>query len=247
MKKTILASVLLTGLSLQSHAAEMPNLLGAGKAVFTGWDGSVEAGATFSNGNTEEKEYKLNLKAKKDGEAKKWGYKFEAYAEGEENQGVTTEEEYRGLAQARFNVSDVNYVFGELTYLNDRFEGYEMRMAETLGYGHKFYNTDIFKLSGEVSLGMRQTDFTDGTDENSFITKFSVDAVYKFAENLSFVENLDIGIAESTSVYSESSIKVDFTKAFYGKVSYEVEYNSDVPATARETDTTFGFKLGYSF
>lgn len=245
MKKLVLTSVLLSGVSLEAMAVEQ--IMNAGKAVFTGWSGDVEAGGTFSNGNTEEKEYNLNLDVQKDGEAKKWGYKFEAYAEGEETNNVTTEEEYRTLVQARYNVSDVNYMFGELTYLNDRFEGYKMRLTETLGYGHKFYNTEIFKMSGEVSLGMRQTEFTDETDENSFITKFALDASYRFAENLSFVEDLDIGVAESTSVLSESAIKVDFTKNLYGKVAYEVEYNSDVPEGTKETDTTLSFKVGYSF
>jgi putative salt-induced outer membrane protein len=245
MKKFILASTLLTSLSMQAVAME--NLVNAGKDILTGWKGDIEAGATFSNGNDEEKEYNLDLKVQKEGDAQKWGYKFEAYAEGEEKKGVTTDEEYRALIQARYNVSETGYVFGEFAYLNNRFEGYKSRTTETVGYGHKFYNNEEFKLSGEVSLGMRQTEFTDETDENSFITKLSADAMYKINPQLSLVQELEIGLSESTTLLSETALKYDFTSNFYGKLAYELESNSDVPAGTKETDTTIGFKIGYSF
>lgn len=228
-------------------AMAMESIVNAGKDMFTGWTGEIEAGATFSNGNDEEKDYALDLKVQKEGDAQKWGYKFEAYAEGEEKNGKTTDEEYRGAFQARYNLSNINYVFGELTYLNSRFDGFDSRVTETVGYGHKFFNNEEFKLSGEVSLGMRQTEFTDGTDENSFITKLSADAMYKINDNLSLIEELEIGLSESTTILSETALKVDFTESLYGKLFYEIEYNSEVPAGKKDTDTTFGFKVGYSF
>ncbi|MAF31299.1 MAG: hypothetical protein CMF60_03745 [Magnetococcales bacterium] len=245
MKKLILTSVLLSGTTFNAFAME--KFIDAGVNVFTGWTGDIEAGATVSNGNDEEKDYSLDLDVKKDGEAQKWGYKFEAHAEGEEENGVTIDEEYRALLQARYNLSELNYVFGEFTYLNDRFEGYESRMTETLGYGHKFYNTESFQLEGEVSVGMRQTQFTDGTDENSAIAKLSADMMYKLNGHLAIEEDFEIGFADSTTMLSETALKVDFTKSFYGKLFYEIEYNSDVPEDTKETDTTFGFKVGYSF
>lgn len=247
--KTILATALLSCAAFPAMSAEnfLVAGLNAGKEVFTGWAGNVEAGATLSNGNKEEKEFNLDLKAQKEGDAKKWGYKVEAYAESEEEENKTIDEEYRASFQARYNISDVRYAFGEFSYLNDRFEGYKQRLTETFGYGYKFSNTEQFKLSGEVSVGARQTKFTNDKNENSFVAKLSVDAMYKFNDNVAFVEDFELALANGTNMLSESAIKVNFTESFYGKTFYKVEYNSDVPANTKETDTTLGFKLGYSF
>ena len=43
----------------------------------------------------------------------------------------------RGGGRSRYNLTDQNYIFGQASWLTDRYNGYQQRDVFTAGYGHR--------------------------------------------------------------------------------------------------------------
>ena len=216
-------------------------------SLFEGWNKNIEAGATYSSGNTEEETTNVAIKLNKEGSVQQWGHTIKLAAKSSKDDGVRNEEEYRAATQSRFNTTEDDYKFIELEYIKDRFSGYDYRMSENIGQGKKFYDTENFKLAGEASLGLRQTEDTNGSKDNSMLVKFAAKANWQINEHVALSEELSVAIADTTITLSETAIKNALSDNLYFKMGLTIEHNSDVPAGTDNTDTTTSINLGYSF
>lgn len=217
------------------------------KSTITGWDGDVAFSASFASGNTEKEEVKGELQLNKEAPAKEWGHTIKASAHSSKENDQQSEEEYRILGQSRFNLSEKDFAFGELEYINDRFGGYQYRISEGVGYGRRFYNNETFKLVGEVSLGARQEKDTSDKTSNNVSSKLSTKAHWHINDNLELHEDLSVVFSDGTLTRSETSLRNDMTDSLYLKVSFVYEHNSDVPDDKESTDTLTSVGVGYRF
>lgn len=210
------------------------------------WSGNVELAANYSSGNTETQDYKAASSITYKAEIWENTIDFNAYSSKEE--GVQNDEEYRVKNQTRYNLSEKDYAFGEIEYVNDRFSGFDMRLTENLGYGYKFYDTDDFKLNGEASLGARQTEDSDGNKENSFLQKLAGQLSWDIHDGVTFTENVALSFAKDTNIFeSESALKTQIMEKTYLKLAFNVEYISDVPDDKENTDTQTSLGVVYEF
>lgn len=213
--------------------------------ITAGWTGEADFGFSFSTGNTEKEDLNFSTKLNKDDGD--WGHTLKAQVYSAKDSDVRNKEEYRVDWQTRRELSKVDYLFGEVGYVNDRFSGFDSRINEGIGYGYKFYDTEEFKLSGEVSIGGRHTKFTTGVKENSALGKLAGKMDWKINDNVSFTEDLSISAADSVIIRSESAIKTALSESLYLKLGFDIEQNNDVPATKDETDTLTKVSVGYKF
>jgi putative salt-induced outer membrane protein len=209
-------------------------------------EGSIELGANVHTGNTEKQAF--NFKGQLDNDFGKWENTAKLVIDlGEENENAT-DEKYALSDQLRYPLSDIDYMFGELSYVNDRFSGYEYRIDELLGYGRKLITENDFKLTGEIALGARQSSLTTGEDENSALGRVGGKLVWNISEHVEFVEDLKISVGgDATITESETSLKSKLNDALYLKVGFDVEHISDVPAGTENTDTVTKVTVGYDF
>ncbi len=232
----------------EAHAAtEIASIApAAGDNADFRWDGNIEFGANVKTGNTDKQQ--LNFVGKLNSYWEKWENTIKATVDlGEENS-VNTDEEYRVKDQIRYPLSELNYSFGELEYVNDRFSGYEYRTSELVGYGHYLIKEDDLTVIGEAGLGARQASLKNGDDENSFLGRGSTKIDWKIAKNISLTEDLTISVgSDSTITESETAIKSKLSESLYLKAGFDIEHISDVPAGRDNTDTTTKITVGYDF
>ncbi len=208
--------------------------------------GSVEAGATFNTGNSEEEQ--INAAAEVTFERGKWENITELSLDTTKANDIRTEEEYRANNQTRYNFSEKDYGFFELDYVKDRFSGFDHRLSESLGYGRHLIKKDNMNLSAEASVGARQTQFTDGEDAESLLGTLSADYDWKFSDDLAFEQRLSASFASDTNIYrSYSAVRSDLTETLFLKLSFDVENFSNVPTDRDSTDTETRLVLGYAF
>jgi len=217
------------------------------KNIEKNWKGSLELGASFATGNTEEETARVEGN---------FEYIFtdkisnivEFSTSTNKNNQIRTEEEYRINNQTKYNLSDKNYSFLELEYINDRFSGQDYRISELLGFGREIYKTDKVELSAEASIGARQTKETNEDVDNSILAKIGGDLSWKISDTLKFGEKLTISTSTASTITKSSSfIKSDLTETLYLKFGVDFEHISEVPAGKENLDTVTKLTVGYDF
>ncbi|MCH2037554.1 MAG: DUF481 domain-containing protein [Rickettsiales bacterium] len=208
--------------------------------------GNIEFGASLETGNTEKDE--LNTNATVSYKKEQWQNITKLKASNGKEDDTRYDEEYRINNQVRFNRSKKDYFFGELEYVNDRFSGFDYRISELAGYGYHLLSTDTMSLSLEASVGGRQSKLSNSETENSFLGKIAQNYAWDINQNLSFEETLGVSLSQDSTITEfEAALKSKITDSLYLKAGFELEHISDVPDTAKNTDTVTSLTIGYDF
>lgn len=210
------------------------------------WKGDIELGVNVSNGNS--KQENANGAFSLTYDATKWSNTLTLKARGSKEDSVRTDEEYRANNQTRYHLSDLNYTFLELEYVNDRFSGFDRRTTENIGYGHYFWKKPRFKLSGEASAGTRQARKTNGETDSNLIQKLSGKMAWNIYDGIDFTQDLNVSFGnDATITESESALKTKAADNLYLKFGVNVEHVSNVPADRKNTDTNTTIGVVYGF
>jgi putative salt-induced outer membrane protein len=210
------------------------------------WNGEAELGLLVTSGNTDTQT--LNARLTIDNTRPKWEHQFRLEAVRTEDSSAITAERYTAFTRSRYLLSQVDYLFGNLRYEDDRFAGYDQRTTEVAGYGRKFYNSDAFKLSAEVGAGARQTDYTTGEQVDEAIVRLGTDLFVALSETSSFKETLFVESGDSnTYTESTSELKLKVNSSLAMKLTLTVKDNSDPPVGNKHTDTETAVTLVYDF
>lgn len=211
------------------------------------YSGKIEGGAGFETGNTESETVNLGAELHYNFSPKIENITTAKAVNSKEND-VRNAEEYRLDNQTRYNLTDKDYAFLELGFVNDRFSGFEYRIDELVGYGRRLIKTNDMTLNGEISAGARQTSLTNGDKESSVLGKVSTDFDWTINQYLSFEQELAATLdSETTIINSDSGLKARMTDALYLKLGVEIENISDVPDGKESTDTRTTVSVGYDF
>jgi putative salt-induced outer membrane protein len=233
------ADTALTDLQANAAAAKA-------NAIKDGWQGSVAFGYLQTTGNSNTTT--LNAKALAGWKSGDWQDAFLFQTLKASADGVVNAESTNLNAQTDYNLSSLNYVFGNVDYLRDVFSGYESRTSEVVGYGHRFLSSDTQQLDLEVGAGARQTRYTDQTSESEPVEQLTGSYLYKFTKTSNFSENLTL-IHGASNTYSQSvsALTVNLAGSFALSVSDTVSHNSTVLPGFKNTDTITAVSLVYSF
>lgn len=215
-------------------------------AVKDGWQGSVAFGYLQTTGNSNTTT--LNAKALAGYKSGDWQDALLFQTLKASQDGVLNAESTNLNAQTDYNLSSLNYLFGNLDYLRDVFSGYERRTSEVVGYGHRLLATDSQQLDVELGVGARQTRYTDQTSEAEPVEQLSGSYLWKFTKTSNFSENLTL-IHGASNTYSQSvtALTANLVGSLALSVSYTVSHNSTVLPGFKNTDTITAMSLVYSF
>lgn len=210
------------------------------------WSGNVKLGYLATTGNTEssslnsgfEINYKLEL----------WEHGARAAAIYSTESKITTAEAYDfGWKSAR-NLTDHDFLFGRLDWRKDRFASIEQQFSQTVGYGRRLIDTDKHQLNGELGVGARQSDLSDGTDESDTIYTGRLTYNWNFSETASFGQAFLVE-AGSSNTFTESvtDLRAQLLGSLALVASYTIRNNSDVLPGSEKTDTRAALSLEYGF
>lgn len=74
-------------------------------------------------------------------------------------------ETYQVGGRSRYNLNPSDYLFGQASWLSDRFNGYDGRSILAAGYGRQILNGPVHSLRLEAGPGVRYDDYHDGGHE----------------------------------------------------------------------------------
>lgn len=230
----VLTSAAFLGLEISAAAADS-------------WKGDAELGILATNGNTKTKN--ITAKGQAVNERDLWRHTLKAEILNSSDTGVTTAERYNASGKSDYKLTEKSFVFGLLTYENDRFSGYDYRTTETLGYGRNIIKSDNLNLDLEAGLGARQSKVTDTGDKlNEGLLHLAGNLGWKLSDTSTFTEELssDVG-KESTVSKSVTGLKTQIMGNLASKITYTAKYTTKVPSSVRQFDTETAVTLVYSF
>lgn len=237
-------------------------LVAAGAALITSFSahaepfsGEAELGWVSTSGNSESDNLTFKAKANKSYGKVSHHVVLEALNSSNTSAGVKNRsaERYLFNYKADYAVSEKGYVFGSINYENDRFSGYDHRVSELLGYGHKFHDNETLKTSAEISIGARQSELSfadiDGnTSEDEAVVKALGNLAWTVTDTTQFTEELSIEAGEESTISkSVSGLKVNINSSLAMKLTYTIKHTSEVPVGTRKTDSERVVTLVYSF
>lgn len=216
------------------------------KTYWQRWSGEIGGGLNIENGNTKSNSIETDVRGKYEGDV--WSDLIELESNYRKENNVRTRENYRAYNRLDRNLNEKEFIFLGLLYEKDSFAGYDQRTSETVGYGRKVIERENMNLEVLGSVGMRQTEYTDNTDENEMIVQPEARFKWQITPTLGFGQNLSFTIGEENTV---TRSRTELTNQLIGnlnlRLQLDVENNSDVPDGTKKTDTNFSANLVYKF
>ena len=210
------------------------------------WAGKALLGYLATSGNTDNSN--LNSAFEISYTRNDWMHRFKASAISATEDEATTAEAYEAGWKSERNLSERNYLFGQLDWRKDRFSGYDTQFSQTVGYGRRLIDQEKHQLHAEIGAGARQSDLADGTEESEMVLRGGLDYTWKLSETAAFAQILTVE-SGSENTYTESVTKL--SAALVGNLalvaSYTIKNNSDVPPLTEKTDRFTAVSLEYTF
>jgi Putative salt-induced outer membrane protein len=157
-------------------------------------------------------------------------------------------ETYQVGGRSRYNMTDYDYLFGQASWLTDRFNGYRQRDVFTAGYGRQIYNGPVHSLRFEFGPGVRYDEYTDGETKTQPLGYASATYAWQMTDTTRFTQGVSVFGADDTTLNSETALDVAINDNFGLKVAYNLTWNSQPPSSApehtdRRTTVTLGYKM----
>jgi putative salt-induced outer membrane protein len=163
--------------------------------------------------------------------------------------GQRTEERITGSYRARrdFGKSPI-FAFGLLSYERDKFQGIDRRFTQAVGAGYQIFDKDRFEWEVAAGPALRQTVFVDAKDEQLFAALATTKLEWEISDTLTFNQKAELVLDSDTSSFSSTT---SLTSKIYGrlsgKISFDVDLESNPPPGNGELDTYSRLSLTYAF
>ncbi|MFM7377567.1 MAG: YdiY family protein [Erythrobacter sp.] len=188
----------------------------------------------------------------------KWRHRLTGRADYQRAGGVTTREQYLARYEPNVNVSDSFYVYALAQYEADRFQGFDARYAISGGMGYQAVKDKDVQLSLKAGPAYRVSEFSDGRSESRIAGLLALDFDWQITDRLKLTQDTNavaetggsaIAIIDSrnTSIDLVTGLDAAIAKKLKARFSYAVEYDSNPPPGAVQTDTLSRVTLIYDF
>lgn len=210
------------------------------------WHSEVELGFVQTGGNTQTRT--LNTKGEAVRDAETWRTTLKAAALATSDRQATTAEKYSASLQQDYKFSERGYIFGRFGFETDRFDGFTRRLSETLGYGRILFNSDAINWKFEIGGGARQTTYTNLTQKNEMVGRSLTEIKWEINDASSLTQELKSeGGSNGFVSNSTTALQHKLNSRLSSKISYGLQYTSQVPVGTQKTNTEMAVTLVWSY
>jgi putative salt-induced outer membrane protein len=211
------------------------------------WQGDAELGILNTSGNT--KTSSITAKGQAVNDREHWKHTLKVESLSSSQSGTTTAERYFASDKSDYKLGERSYAFGQLTYENDRFSGYDYRSTETVGYGRSVIKGTVLNLDLDAGLGLRQSELSSSGDgQYEGLLHAGGNLSWQISPSSTFTQSLvsDMGKLSTVSK-SITALKTQIVGNLASKISFTAEYTTKVPPGITPLDTETAVTLVYSF
>lgn len=162
---------------------------------------------------------------------------------------VSTADRKLLTAQSNYKFRPRDYFYGNFSYEEDKFSGFEYQAKVSLGYGRKLLTLDNHKLSAEIGPGYRHFKVDNAPDsEDEALLRLAGFYKWKISDYSDFNQDLIADIGELQNEWrSVTGLRTSINKTLSLRLTYTVRYLDKVPVGNQNYDRTTAVTLDYSF
>lgn len=210
------------------------------------WTGEAEVGVISTTGNTKTETVNANGKISTD--QVRWRFLAQMFARNTADDTGTTAERYELKMKSSYKVVNLNYLYAQINYENDRFSDYEYILTESLGFGRRIIDNNDMKLDLEMGPGLRQRNRVTGKYENDPIISASGLYAWKFSTTSKLSEDFSVQSGDDATISkSVTSITTQMGGSLAMKISYTAKRTSKVPSDTANYESESAITLVHSF
>ena len=229
------------------HSAATLALLAFALPAAAQWTGKGEAGLAIANGNSDSRT--ANAKVTIGKQVDNWEHSAGLAGLYVRNDGDTTARRWETFAQTRYSFGGgKTFWFGGARYEKDRFSGFDHQGVINAGLGHKFFDSDTTKLSGQAGVGYKFLEIlgTPNEKDSSVVGTAGLDFSHQLTETTSLTNKFGAEIASDNNfLQNELGFAVKVSNRIALSLGYAVRHNTDPPAGFKKTDTLSTVNLVY--
>ena len=229
-------------------------------AAENGWSGEGSLSAGVTTGNTETTDIGLGVDATRT--MNLWKIGLQATADYGETDGEETKNRIFLGTNLDRQINDRLFGFGQLTYEQDEFSGFDSRAFIGGGLGYEILAGEATQWTVRGGPGLKfdevqavldtsttpATVVTPATTEESFGATAASNYAHQFNENVAFTNDTTVVYAEtSTQIGNIAAITASLTNTLSARISFEVRHDTDPVEGFEDTDTISRVSLVYGF
>lgn len=229
------------------------------------WKSAAELGYVHVSGNTNTETTKASFDLSY--EANSWFHKI--HAEGLSSNSDTvdssvtpavtaserTAAKWLLSGQTDYKFSDLDYLFGLLSYEDDRFSGFQYQAKFGLGYGRRVIHTDEHEMKLEIGPGYRLYRLDQAVppaplEETRDETELRLNAAYiwKISKTSKLTEDLTYESGQEQKEWkSVTALTAKINSTLAMKISHTVKHLDKVPVDSQNFDRETAVTLVFTF
>jgi putative salt-induced outer membrane protein len=261
MNNKLVTAALLAGLSFNAFAEDAA----APKDPLTM---SAELGALFKSGDTKSTDIKVGFDANYEKDLWRHALSFDALTsktEIEDSNGdvnsQTTAQKWKLVGQTNYTIGTKrsNYIYGNASYDNNDFGGFESQSSISAGWGRRWFESKNGTFDADIGPGYKsdvvRLEDTNGQEytetKGSLIVQAQALYTRKINEHVEFKQLFVAKYAtesdENSNYQAESSLTTKLISTLQLKISFKIDHNTEVADEKENTNTQTAITLVYSF
>ena len=216
----------------------------------TGWIGEGAISASSTSGNASTTDLGLTLHGERSW--KNWEVILDLTSQYGEVEGEEAKNRFVTGSQLNRSLSDRMFGFASASYEQDEFSGFANRTFAGAGIGYDLLRGDGTRWSLESGPGFKSDTVRSENAPDDVEQAVSMIGRSKFRHRLGESAKLTQSAAityapESTQIEGDIALTTQINHSLSARISYEVRYDTDVPAEFESTDTATRFSVVYTF
>jgi putative salt-induced outer membrane protein len=246
-KNLVVLSAALVLVTSSLHAADECECEEKEEKKESPWTTTTGLGYVNTSGNTNTETLIFRFDTAYEIEKWKHAASFETLKASTED--VTTADRKLFTAQSNYKFRPRDYFYGNVSYEDDKFSGFEYQAKLSLGYGRKIILTERHELDGEIGPGYRNFKVDNApSSEDEALLRLAGLYKWKISSYSEFNQDLigDFG-EDQTEWRSVTGLRTSIYESLALRLAYTVRYLDVVPVGNENYDRTTSITLDYTF
>jgi putative salt-induced outer membrane protein YdiY len=219
------------------------------------WSGSVNIGASYSDGNTDARS--VNAAAEAVRRAHDDRYTFKGYWNYGETRNTDTNEfdltQRRAGASAKYDyfLSEKLYLFAIAGAETDTLADIKLRYYAGPGVGYQWREDEKLKWGSEAGVTYFDTDFYDGEDKEYIAARLANNISWKINEHTTFENTLEAfpSLEDKDDFYgkSDTKVKANLTDSMFAQLQWIYQFTNQPAPDKDRNDNLLVLGVGWSF
>lgn len=211
------------------------------------WSGTGQLGFSMTSGNSDTENLTAGLAVKR--ESEKWVSEASVDLLHASSNDVDTAERFTINTKTGYKFDDKDYIFYGTRYDNDNFSGFDYTTSTSVGWGHKFFDSEKSRLVSDLGAGYKTEALdVDRTENNGAILSGKLAYMIQITDTTKFENRLLVEISgDNTFVQNDAGVSLKVSEKFGVKLAHQLRHNTDAPVGKNSTDALVSANLVYDF